>query len=80
MGEKCGKTRCIQHKLTKEEIARCRKVFQDLTEEDRRSFILSFLQLLEYCVKGKRYYTFRVNGKQVCRTAWLKANSVSAST
>ena len=69
MREKCCKTRCIQQKLTKQAIARCRKAFQDLTEEDRRSFILSFLQLSEYYVKGKPYYTFRVNEKQVCRTA-----------
>ena len=60
MGEKCYK---------REEIARCRKAFQDLTEEDRRSFILSFLQLSEYYVKGKPYYTFHINEKQVCRTA-----------
>lgn len=80
MARKCCKNNCIPRKLTKEEIVQCRKAFQDLTEEDKRSLIVNFFKLSQFHRNGRRHYSFRVNGKDVCRTAWLRANSVSATT
>ena len=33
-----------------------------------------------FALKGKRHYTFRANGKDVCRKAWLAAHSISRTT
>ena len=80
MAKKCCKNNCIRRKLTKEEVVKCRKAFQDLTEEDRRSLIVNFFKLSQFHRNGRRHYSFHVHGKDVCRTAWLRANSVSATT
>ena len=72
MQKKCCKANCIQMKLSKSEIMKTRTTFRSLTEEAQRSFILNFFLLSQYHHKGKRSYTFRVNGKNVCRLAWIK--------
>lgn len=80
MQKKCCKANCIQMKLSKSEIMKTRTTFRSLTEEAQRSFILNFFLLSQYHHKGKRRYTFRVNGKNVCRLAWMSSNSISPTT
>ena len=80
MKQKCCKANCVQMKLSKSDIVKTRTAFRSMTEEAQRSFLLNFFLLSQYFHKGKRKYTFCVNGKNVCRLAWMRANSVSPTT
>ncbi|XP_078346095.1 uncharacterized protein LOC144631526 isoform X2 [Oculina patagonica] len=66
--------------LNKGDVLKCRKTYRALSEEEQRSFIMSFFTLSAYHHQGKRHYTFRANGKEVCRKAWLAAHSISRTT
>lgn len=72
MAEKCCRNKCIRGRLTKQEIVKSRKALQDLTEKDR-SLILNLFQLSYFHPNGRRQYTFHLNEKDICRTAWLRA-------
>ena len=41
------------------------------------SFFIFVVVVVVVVLKGKRQYTFRANGKNVCRKAWLAAHSIS---
>lgn len=80
INEECCKANCMKTVLTKEDIVKTRKHYRELPEEGQRAFLLNFYITNQFFYNGKRHYTFLVNGKKVCRMAWMKAYSISPTT
>ena len=77
MKAKCCKANCIKKILTREDVVKSRKQYRELSEEGQRNFLLNFYVNNQHYYNGKRQYKFLVNCKTVCRTAWMKAYSIS---